>query len=108
MGYSKNHSPLINMASPRGLTRRSAASPSLSFGSLHACGARFNDSERYDVALATYAVLCAKQETDTENFSAALISQMRAIWKEFGMTPTARENLGIDTRPKKPNPFANL
>ncbi len=58
------------------------------------------------IALATYAVLCAKQETDTENFSAALISQMRAIWKEFGLTPTARENLGINTRPKKPNPFS--
>jgi hypothetical protein len=28
------------------------------------------------------------------------------VWKEFGLTLTARENLGIDTRPKKLNPFS--
>ncbi len=58
------------------------------------------------MALATYANLCAKQETDSDNFNAPLIAQMRAIWLQFGLTPTARENLGLDTKPKKPNVFA--
>jgi len=56
-------------------------------------------------ALATYANLCGRQEECPEAITASEIAQMRTFWKEFGLTPAARDLLGIDTKPKKPNKF---
>jgi len=56
-------------------------------------------------ALATYANLCGRQEECPEAITASEIAQMRTFWKEFGLTPAARDLLGVDARPKRPNKF---
>lgn len=50
----------------------------------------------------TFAALCclmAEFEADPGNMVASRIAQMRALWAEFGMTPSARTRLQIPLPP---------
>ena len=55
--------------------------------------------------LATYCSLFARQMEAPDKFGPTMVARLLSIWSQFGLTPAARENLGIDIRPKKPNAF---